>query len=111
MGDKQELVQNASKHYIIIEAALQQIVRAILWAGKMVLGQPVNPEAEIAVKFSDSFIIDDDTKRMQDKEDVRDGIMQRWEYRMKWYSEDEATARARAGEDSGLSFGDDGGGA
>ncbi len=109
MGDKQELVQNASKHYIIIEAALQQIVCAVLWAGKMVLGQPVNPEAEITVNFSDSFIIDDDTKRMQDKEDVRDGIMQRWEYRVKWYGEDEATARARAGEDAGLSFGDGGG--
>ncbi|WP_243007352.1 hypothetical protein [Anaerotruncus sp. AF02-27] len=106
MGDKQELVQNASKHYIVVESALQQIVRALLWAGKTFLGAPVNPDANITVNFSDSYLIDDDTKRAQDKEDIRDGIMQKWEYRVKWYGEDELTAKAMAGNDDGLHFGD-----
>lgn len=93
-GEKQELKQNAAKHGIVVEKALQDIVRAVLWAGKNILGQPVDPDTGITVKFSDGYIISDDEKRAQDIQDVRDGIMQRWEYRVKWYGEDEATAKA-----------------
>lgn len=93
MGDKQELVQNAAKHYIVIERALKTLVRAILWAGKEVLGQPVNPDATVTVNFEDSYIIDKESERLRDLQEIRDGIMQKWEYRCKWYGEDEATAR------------------
>ena len=92
-GDKQELIQNASKHYIVIEKALQQIVRAILWAGKEILGRPVNPDAQVTVNFEDSYIIDKESERQRDLQEIRDGIMQKWEYRQKWYGEDEATAK------------------
>lgn len=37
-GEKQELKQNAAKHGIVVEQALQSIVRAILWAGKNIWG-------------------------------------------------------------------------
>ena len=93
-GDKQELIQNAAKHYIVIEKALQQIVRAILWAGKEILGQPVNPDAKITINFEDSYIIDKESERQRDLQEIRDGIMQKWEYRTKWYGEDENTAKA-----------------
>ncbi|HWQ76566.1 MAG TPA: hypothetical protein VN441_14735 [Syntrophomonas sp.] len=94
MGDKQELVQNAAKHYIVIERALKGLVRAILWAGKEILGQPVNPDAMVTVNFEDSYIIDKESERVRDLQEIRDGIMQKWEYRCKWYGEDEATAKA-----------------
>lgn len=103
-GEKQELKQNASKHGIIIETALQGIARAILWVGQNILGMPVNPEVPLSVEFSDGYIISDEEKRTQDIQDVRDGIMQRWEYRMKWYGEDEATAKART-QSQQVSFG------
>lgn len=45
-------------------------------------------------KWDDSILIDSDTERQRDLEEVRDGIMQKWEYRMKWYGEDEETAKA-----------------
>lgn len=93
-GEKQELKQNAAKHGIVIERAIRDIVKAILWAGKNILGQPVNPESEITVNFSDGYIVSDGEKRAQDLQDVRNRIMQPWEYRMKWYGEDEATAKA-----------------
>ena len=48
---------------------------------------------ELTAKWDDSIVTDADTERMKDKEDVRDGIMQKWEYRMKWYGEDEETAK------------------
>ena len=50
-GDKQELIQNASKHYIIVERALKDLVKAILWAGKEVIGASVNPEALVTNQF------------------------------------------------------------
>lgn len=97
MGDKQDLAQNASKHNINVESHLQGICRAILWAGKNILGQPVNPDAQISVNFDDGYINDDDTKRERDRQDVRDGLLKPWEYRVKWYGEDEATAKAVLG--------------
>lgn len=99
MGDKQELTQNASKHYIIIERALKQLVRAILWAGREILGQPVDPDAQITVNFEDSYIIDKESERERDRQDVRDGFMQKWEYRAKWFGEDEETAKRMVGAD------------
>lgn len=108
MGDKQELVQNASKHYITVEGFLQRLCRAILWAGRYICGQPVNPETEIAVNFEDSYIIDKESERQRDLQEMRDGILQKWEYRAKWYGEDEATARAMVAKDSDsiMGFGD-----
>lgn len=43
--------------------------------------------------FHDSILTDEETQRKQDKEDVAAGIMQPWEYRAKWYGEDEETAK------------------
>lgn len=93
-GEKQELKQNAAKHGIIVENALQGIVRAILWAGKNILAQPVDPDTPVIVEFSDGYIVSDEEKKADDRQDVTNGVMQRWEYRVKWYGEDEATAKA-----------------
>lgn len=110
-GDKQELIQNASKHYIVIERALKAIIRAILWAGKEILGQPVNPDAKVAVNFEDSYIIDKESERLRDLQEIRDGLMQRWEYRVKWKGEDEETAKKMTGgqlsDDQYMGFGDE----
>lgn len=46
------------------------------------------------VNFNDSVLADDETKRAQDRQDVSMGVMPLWEYRMKWYGEDEETAKA-----------------
>jgi len=93
-GDKQELVQNASKHYIAVEQFIKDIVRAVLWAAKTILGETVGENAELTVNFEDSYIIDKESERVRDQQEVRDGIMQKYEYRMKWYGEDEATAKS-----------------
>jgi len=94
MGEKQELKQNAAKHGISIERALQDIVKAILWVGKNIIGENIDPDAEITVSFADGYVTSDQERRIQDIQDIRDNIMQPWEYRVKWYSEDEETAKA-----------------
>lgn len=93
-GDKQELIQNASKHSIIIETFLQGVVHAILWAGKTICGQLVNPDTKVTINFEDGYIIDKDSERLRDQGEVRDGLMMDWEFRVKWYGESEEDAKA-----------------
>lgn len=49
---------------------------------------------EITINFEDSILADDEVKRTSDRQDVAMGVMPLWEYRMKWYGEDEKTAKA-----------------
>ena len=49
---------------------------------------------EFNCKFNDSILTDEEAERKQDMADVAAGFMHHWEYRMKWYNEDEATAKA-----------------
>ena len=98
-GDKQELIQNAAKHYIPVEAALKAVVKAALWVGREVMGAPVHPETPVTIQFEDSYIIDKESERERDRQDVRDGFMQKWEYRMKWFGEDEETAKKMVAPD------------
>lgn len=94
-GDKQELIQNASKHYIAVEKFLQQICQAVLWAGHEIMGQnELKPDTQMSVNFEDSYIIDKESERQRDLQEVRDGLMQKFEYRMKWYGETEEEAKA-----------------
>ena len=93
MGERQDLIQNANKQYIGIERALESLLRSILFMGKTLLKQPVDPETDISIKFEDSYIIDKEQERERDRQDVRDGLMQKWEYRVKWYGETKAQAK------------------
>ena len=93
-GERQELVQHASRNMIVVEAAILGLCRAILYIGKTFCKAPVNPDAVITVDFEDGFIIDDETRRERDRQDVRDGLMNKWEFRVKWYGESEEEAKA-----------------
>lgn len=51
----------------------------------------------LAISWDDSLVTDKKTEREQDLQDLAAGIMQPYEYRMKWYGEDEETARKMVG--------------
>lgn len=53
---------------------------------------------EFSCKFNDSILTDEETERQQDRQDVAMGVMTLWEYRMKWYNEDEETAKSKIPE-------------
>ena len=57
------------------------------------MGAGLNEDAEVTIDFDDSIIEDKTTERNNDRQDLAAGIMNPWEYRMKWYNEDEATAK------------------
>lgn len=48
--------------------------------------------------FHDSILTDETQERAQDRLDMASGIMSRLEYRMKWYGEDEETAKRKLAE-------------
>ncbi len=90
-----------------IQKALETALRDLVYAMDVYASlYQLAPAGEYSLSFcwDDSVLVDSATQRMQDKEDVRDGIMQRWEYRMKWYGEDEETARRMADESGGIRF-------
>lgn len=100
-GSRQDLVQNANKNQIPIETALIGILRAILWAAKNLLGAPVDPETSISVNWDDSYIVSDQERTNQLREDALAGLVPRCRYLSARYSlsEDEAhqwTAEAKA---------------
>lgn len=51
-------------------------------------------EYELYIDFDDSILTDKDALRERDRQDVRDGLMQKWEYRVKWYNETEEVAKS-----------------
>ena len=93
-----EMFRNLKKHEILIEDVLIGLVRTILYAINTFTNETVDENAEITIKFDDSIIVDEETERARDLADVAAGLMAKYEYRMKWYNEDEATARRKVEE-------------
>lgn len=93
-----EMFRNIKKHEIVIEDALITIVKAMLYAINTFTNESVKVDENIEIKFDDSIIIDESSERTQDLVDVNSGIMTKVEYRMKWYAEDEKTAKKKIEE-------------
>lgn len=93
ISEKSDLFQSLKKHETILESALVDMVKAIA----LLLG--LNTELEVTVSFDDSIIEDANAERERDRQDVRDGLMQKYEYRMKWFGEDEETAKKMVSAD------------
>lgn len=49
---------------------------------------------EVTINFKDSILTDEETERQTMRQDLSMGILQPWEYRARWYGEDEETAKA-----------------
>ena len=94
ISENSDMFRRLKKHEIILEQVLQNLVRIIIRLGN-VLGEGLNEDPEIDIKFDDSIIEDKVAERLADRQDVAMGAMPLWEYRMKWYNEDEATAKAK----------------
>lgn len=112
-GDRQDMVQNANKHQIALEDALIDVVKAILWAGKNILGQDIDENTEVTINWDDSYIMDSGARRNIDKDDALNGFIPKYKYNMEWrgMSEDEAKkavaqAQSESGTDEQLGFGD-----
>ena len=88
-----ELARTRGKHQIILSSVLKELCRVILRLGNSAMAAGLNEDVDISVQFDDSIFIDTEADRAQDRQDVSMGVMNLWEYRSKWYGEDERTAK------------------
>lgn len=94
VSENSAMFRTIKKHEIILEAALTEVARIILRLGNTYLGQSLNEDVEISIDFDDSIIEDKATDFARDAQMLSMGILQPYEFRMKWMNEDEATAKA-----------------
>lgn len=100
ISENSDMYRRLRKHEIILEQVLIDLVKIIIRMGNA-LGAGLNEDPEIDIRFDDSIIEDKTAQRNQDRQDVAMGAMPLWEYRMHWYNEDEATAKAAVQIDDG----------
>lgn len=92
-SDNSALMRNVRMYENSLENAVAAVAHFALLGLRMV-GEQLPPEGEVRVSFDDSIITDTAAEKSQDMAEVSAGLMAAWEYRMKWYGEDEATAKA-----------------
>jgi A118 family predicted phage portal protein len=93
ISENSTMFRTIKKHEIILEQAITELCHIILRLGNAAMGAGLNEDAKVTIDFDDSIIEDKTTERNNDRQDLAAGIMNDWEYRMKWYNEDEATAK------------------
>jgi len=96
-SDNSALMRNIRRHENALQGAITGIARAVMGVSRA-LGSEIPDEGCMRVMFDDSIITDTAAEKAQDMAEVSAGLMGAWEYRERWYGEDEATARTRAGE-------------
>ena len=103
-SDNSALMRNIARHEHSLETSIAGISRALLHCART-FGESLPDEGVITCTFDDSIIADVAAEKRISMAEV--GItMHPYEYRMKYYGEDEATARKRAeGLGKGASIG------
>ncbi len=94
ISENSTMFRTIKKHEIILEDVLIEIARIILRLGNTYLGQSLDEDVEISIDFDDSIIEDKATDFQRDMAMLSAGIIQPYEFRMKWMNEDEETAKA-----------------
>lgn len=87
VSDIQKSLQSALEHLIYIMDAYATVYKL-----------SAKGDYETSFVWDDSIVVDAEAERLRDLQEMRDGIMSKVEYRMKWYGEDEKTAKAKIQE-------------
>ena len=98
ISENSDLYRNLKKHELALEAAIRGMVEAV--ADLLHLGA-----VKASISFDDSIISDTDSDKLTFLQEIRDGVRQKWEYRVKFFGEDEDTAKAMVESAAGLTFG------
>ena len=100
ISENSTLYRNIKKHEILLEKVLIEMTKAVIIASNLFTNKKFSEGAidKITVQFDDSIIEDKEAEMTRDRLDVQQGLMAKYEYRMKWYGEDEKTAKQKASE-------------
>lgn len=94
VGDRQDLIANANKHRKKVDAFVNGICKAILLYGRVLFKEPVTEDCTVSITDKDGFMVDTETAKQEFRQDIAMGARKLWEYRVKFYGEDEETAKA-----------------
>lgn len=84
-----------------LQNALEDYVAAIdFWA--TIYNLAPSGGYHVSYKWDDSIVVDTEKERQTDRADVAMGAMQLWEYRVKYYDEDPATAKRMVAQPADL---------
>lgn len=95
ISENSSLFRRIKKHELVLKDVLLNLTKVIIQASNEFTNNPIGQvdDEDITILFDDSIIEDTGAEKTRDKEDVASGLMSREEYRMKWYGEDEDTAK------------------
>lgn len=94
ISENSTMFRTIKKHEIVLEQALVELCRILLRLGNTAMNAGLNEDVEISIDFDDSIIEDKATDFSRDMQLLSAGIMNDWEFRMRWMNEDEETAKA-----------------
>lgn len=100
ISQNSEMFRTLKKHEIVLNTVIINSCKALMYISNEFTNNGYNFDlnANIEVKFDDSIIEDVETERARDRADINLGVMSDVEYRMKWFNEDEKTAREKIEE-------------
>lgn len=96
----EEVRTNRQKTYVTIvtiQRALEKAINGLVSAiDELMTLYNLAPAGlvQVSCAWDDSVVTDPDVERERDRQEVREGIMDAWEYRKKWYGETEEVAKA-----------------
>ena len=94
VSENSALFRNLKKHELVLGDVLTELVRILLRMGKTYVDGAINPDVEMSIDFDDSIIEDKGVEFQRDMAMLSAGIINPYEFRMKWMNEDEATAKS-----------------
>lgn len=95
MVDKtaEEIIQSKQRSYATVsdtQKALEKALRHLVYAIDTLAtlyGLAPAGDYDVTFEWDDSVVVDAEKERQRDLTEVRDGLMQKWEFRVKWYGE------------------------
>lgn len=94
-ADNSMLMRTIRRHENLIGHSISQLVCAVLHTARVFLNAPIPEDwGVVRIDFDDSIINDSFQEKQQDLSEVSAGVMEPYQYRMKWYGESEEEARA-----------------
>jgi len=96
ISENSEMFRTIKKHEILLNDILVDCIKALMYINNEFTSSTVkfDLDQDIEIKFDDSIIEDKATEKLNDRTDVNLGVMSKVQYRMKWFNEDEETAKA-----------------
>ena len=98
ISENSDMYRTIKKHEIILGDVLVDLIRVIIRLGKTAGVVNLVEDTDITIDFDDSIIVDKQTERQEDRQDVAIGVMGLPEYRSKWYGETEEQAATKIPE-------------